>query len=83
MAGHLVPSFFVFIEALPRSASGKVDRTELRERARPLLRDATSSDPVTETEALMVRIWLRLSTWKTSDGRRTSSSSEAIRVVQQ
>ena len=57
MAGHLVPSFFVFIEALPRSANGKVDRTQLRENVRPLLRDATSSDPVTETEALMVRIW--------------------------
>ena len=57
MGGHLVPSFFVFIEALPRSANGKVDRTQLRERALPLLRNATSSLPATETEALMVRIW--------------------------
>ena len=45
MAGHLVPSFFVFIEALPRSANGKVDRTQLRERARPLLRDAIIQPP--------------------------------------
>ena len=57
MAGHLVPSFFVFIETLPRSANGKVDRTQLRENARPLLSDASSSLPATETEALMVRIW--------------------------
>lgn len=57
MARHLVPSFFVLIEALPRSANGKVDRTQLRDHARPLLRDATSSLPATETEALMVRIW--------------------------
>jgi acyl-coenzyme A synthetase/AMP-(fatty) acid ligase len=57
MAGHLVPSFFVFIEALPRSANGKVDRTQLRENARPLLRDAASSLPATETEALMAHIW--------------------------
>jgi non-ribosomal peptide synthetase component F len=53
MEGHLVPSFFVFVEALPRSANGKVDRTQLRERARPLLRDATSNLPATDTEGLM------------------------------
>jgi amino acid adenylation domain-containing protein len=57
MGGHLVPSFFVFIETLPRLANGEVDRTQLRERARSLLLDGTSSLPATETEALMVRIW--------------------------
>jgi amino acid adenylation domain-containing protein len=57
MAGHLVPSVFMFMEALPRSADGKVDRAQLRKRARLLLRDPISSLPATETEAVLVRIW--------------------------
>jgi acyl-coenzyme A synthetase/AMP-(fatty) acid ligase len=51
MEGHLVPSFFVFVEALPRSANGKVDRTQLRNHARPLLRESTSSVAAADTEA--------------------------------
>ena len=57
MAGHLVPSFFLFIETLPRSANGKVDRTQLRECAWPLLSDASPSLPATDTEGLIARIW--------------------------
>jgi amino acid adenylation domain-containing protein len=52
----MVPSIFLLLESFPLTANGKVDRTQLRERARPLLRDA-SSLPATETEALMVGIW--------------------------
>ncbi len=54
---YMVPSMFLLLESFPLTANGKVDRTQLRERARPLLRDATSGLPATETEALMVRIW--------------------------
>src|SRR5262249_4864859 len=31
MAQHVVPSLFVLVEALPRSANGKVNRAELRD----------------------------------------------------
>ena len=54
---HLVPSLFVVADTLPRSANGKVDRSELRRRAPPLLRDSTIEPPKTEIEALLVRIW--------------------------
>src|SRR5262249_7264914 len=53
----MVPSVFLLLKSFPLTASGKVDRTELRERARVLLRHATSSEPATETETLIIRIW--------------------------
>ncbi len=57
MPRHLVPSLFVFVDALPRSANGKIDRAALRDRVPALTRDASGGLPQTETEALMARIW--------------------------
>ena len=57
MPRHLVPSLFVFFDALPRTANGKIDRAALRDRAPALTRDANGGSPETDTEALMTRIW--------------------------
>ena len=57
MPRHLVPSLFVFVDALPRTANGKIDRAALRDRAPALTRDATGGSPETDTETLMTRIW--------------------------
>ena len=56
----MVPSRFVFCDAVPFSTSGKVDRSAIRAAAANLSADATTaSDPeaLTETERTLIRIW--------------------------
>jgi acyl carrier protein len=55
---YMVPSAFMFLEALPLTLNGKVDRQALPapDRGRPEL-DATFSEPRTPTEELLVNIW--------------------------
>lgn len=54
---HLVPALFVMVDALPRAANGKLDRSQLRDRAPPLLRAGTLEPPETETESLLAGLW--------------------------
>ena len=56
MARHLVPAIFVMVDALPRTANGKVDRVRLREIAPPP-RAGAAEPAVTETERLLVGLW--------------------------
>lgn len=57
MPRHLVPSLFVFVDALPRAANGKIDRAALRDSAPALTPDVAGGLPETDTEALLTRIW--------------------------
>ncbi len=57
MPRHLVPSLFVFVDALPRSANGKIDRAVLRDRVSAMGRESAGGAPQTDTESLMARIW--------------------------
>ena len=58
LPGYMIPSYFVTIETLPFSSSGKVDRSRLPD---PLTdQDAMQENfvaPVTETEQSLARIW--------------------------
>ena len=54
---HLVPSLFVVVAWLPRSANGKIDRSELRRRAPSFLRETAIELPKSETELLLAQIW--------------------------
>jgi thioesterase domain-containing protein len=55
---YMIPSRFVYLEALPRTPNGKVDRTALPkpDKSRPLLKAAYAS-PATEDQKLLVEIW--------------------------
>jgi acyl-CoA synthetase (AMP-forming)/AMP-acid ligase II/acyl carrier protein len=54
---HKVPHRVVFVDELPRTASGKVRKTELRDRFRPAARATAAVAPRTPTEAALVAIW--------------------------
>ncbi|MCP4661388.1 MAG: amino acid adenylation domain-containing protein, partial [bacterium] len=59
LPGFMVPSALVFLDALPLTPSGKVDRAALGRRAGPA-RDALRADfvaPADPTEELLVGIW--------------------------
>lgn len=59
LARHLLPSLFVITDSLPRSANGKVDRTELRGRvpASPYENRTRSRANRTVSEPFMVTLW--------------------------
>ena len=52
LPAHAVPASFVFLDALPLSASGKVDRQRL-----PSPQQPAADLPRTPTEAVIVQIW--------------------------
>ncbi|HEX3128096.1 MAG TPA: non-ribosomal peptide synthase/polyketide synthase [Thermoanaerobaculia bacterium] len=56
---HMVPSGFVFLDAMPVTPNGKVDRKALS-RIEPERRAATSSAPRTPAEELLAGIWSEL-----------------------
>jgi amino acid adenylation domain-containing protein len=59
---YMIPAQFVFIDSLPLTQSGKMDRNSLREPKiidRPSLREGFVG-PRTEIESMLVKIWARL-----------------------
>ncbi len=58
LAAHMVPQVFVFLDALPRTASGKVDRGQLAPpgRARPDL-VTPLAPPRDEIESVLAAVW--------------------------
>ncbi|MBM4255947.1 MAG: amino acid adenylation domain-containing protein [Deltaproteobacteria bacterium] len=62
LSATMVPSRFVFCEALPLLPSGKVDRNTIRVRAADIPVETTSTlnqDEGTDTERTLIRIWER------------------------
>ncbi|TAK13777.1 MAG: hypothetical protein EPO32_04185 [Anaerolineae bacterium] len=58
---HMIPAYFVFLEAIPRSSTGKVDSKKLPDIAG--LRPALSTpfvEPVTDLEIALAKIWAEI-----------------------
>ena len=62
LSPQMIPSRWLFVDALPRAPSGKVDRKAIRQRAtdRQEAAPAGSSRPLSPTEADLAGIWRRL-----------------------
>lgn len=56
LPNYMVPSFFVKLDALPLSSTGKLDRKQLASRGIPIAVSAESG-PVSDTEARLRKIW--------------------------
>lgn len=54
---HMVPSRFEFVDSLPFSVGGKIDRDALRMRPLPRSDGRVTVPPETETETLLADIW--------------------------
>jgi amino acid adenylation domain-containing protein len=53
---HMVPSWFIAVARLPRTATGKLDRTAPHAMA-PVPRESDATPPRTQTEERIARIW--------------------------
>src|SRR5262249_16495306 len=57
LPGYMVPSVFIYLESLPVTPSGKVNRRALPSPERDLANESASVAPRTATEEILVRIW--------------------------
>ncbi len=57
LADYMVPNHLVWLDALPLSAAGKVDRKALPEPAVTVTRGLTSNSPLGEREEVVAQIW--------------------------
>ncbi|HYQ69892.1 non-ribosomal peptide synthetase [Actinophytocola sp.] len=56
---HMVPTRFMFVEALPRTVNDKVDRTAL-ERLLPDSEPSLPVEPATDVESRITEIWMKV-----------------------
>ncbi len=54
---HMIPAHFVFMDALPLTSSGKVDRNALPEPDMSVMSEASYAAPQTQNEKILARIW--------------------------
>lgn len=57
LPGHMIPTAFVFLEHLPLTPHGKVDREALRLISPPAQEPSPGDEPVTVTEKILAGIW--------------------------
>ncbi len=60
LSEQMIPSAFVFLDAIPVTPNGKVDRRALPEPDFSFVSDTTDDGPRTEAEHMLVRIWSEL-----------------------
>ncbi|HUB87951.1 MAG TPA: condensation domain-containing protein, partial [Verrucomicrobiae bacterium] len=59
LPGYMIPAHFVFLDKIPLTPHGKVDREKLRQIVPPTLASSTK-EPATETEILLAGIWKKV-----------------------
>ncbi|AIQ12431.1 non-ribosomal peptide synthetase [Paenibacillus durus] len=57
MPAYMIPAYFVKLNRLPRTVSGKVDRSQLPEPEKTFLNDSEYEAPRNDKEQLMIQIW--------------------------
>ncbi len=55
---YMLPSHFVFLEALPLTVNGKIDRKALPEASLPVVGDGADDGPLGELEQIIAEAWL-------------------------
>ena len=57
LPSHMVPAIFIFLEAFPRTAHGKIDRQALARLGSDRHSHGVGGSPLTETEEVLAAIW--------------------------
>jgi amino acid adenylation domain-containing protein len=60
LPAHLIPNSFVFLDCIPLSPNGKVDRRRLSDSGQAQLAPRTYHEPATEMERVLADIWRSL-----------------------
>ena len=57
LPGHMIPARLIFLDKLPLTPHGKIDREKLRQTDPPLPAQPAAEETMTATEALLAGIW--------------------------